>query len=491
MPTSSDAPSRDAPLPPESASRPGILPARWLLAICLIAALTHGLVCMMPTGTAADVEALSNDEKEYVQLGESLARRGELRLADGVAAKRMPVYPALLALLRRSQPADAWLSAAYIVNSWLAFAATILTALIAARIGGRRAALLAGTIAALYAPLLYLELQLFSELPAIVLLLGAIYFCLRADESPAASPGSAAGRRQYAYIAAAGLTLGLAVLTRANLLLAVPACAAHRLVSPGSWRRRAALAGLLTALALTPPALWCQRNSAAIGRFSLSSIGGLNFYLGHNPDFARIGLHGADYDAFDRLRRQDGLSEVQADRALYARGWAFIRAEPWTAAANILRKTVIWMTPTTRPFGPMLYALAFGMLAWHAARLAAKPEGKKRFIVLCTAAIVPALVVLKILFDLSAEAGAPIVLPIVAARDVLILGLPALFLARIPQHSRRLLQWVFISQFLAALAFIPLSRLRWVVDPLLIVALAVAIDRIGSRWRIEDPPAAQ
>lgn len=484
------------PPPPANPSR-----RRALLAVGLVAAVTHGAVCLLPVGTPPD--QLSNDEREYVQLAESLAERGEFRLPDGTAAKRMPAFPALLAVLRRTQPADTWLGGAYVVQSMLAWAGTLLTAAIASRVGGARAAIFAGVVAAVYAPTLYLEHLLLSEPLAMVLLLTAVYLCCgsaiattvyvppaqvsRSPDSGLAAEQPLPPPRERTRLAAAGLALGMAVLARANLLLAVPALTTFVLLLPGPpmWRLRRA--ALVTVLALLPPALWCVRNHAAVGRFTLSTIGGLNFYLGHNPGFAgNPGLSSADYDAFDRLRAVPGLGEVAADRELYARGWAFVREQPVTATANIARKTVVWLTPTTRSFGPILLCMTFGMLAWHAAAVAREGGGRRRFVIMSLACVVPALVVLGNLFAPAPDGGRDsVLLPLASERDLLLVGLPALFLSRFDSPVRKLLLAVFLSQWLVAVAFIPLSRVRWVVDPLLMVALAVAIEHIGARWRAE------
>jgi hypothetical protein len=55
------------------------------------------------------------------------------------------------------------------------------------------------------------------------------------------------------------------------------------------------------------------------------------------------------------------------------------------------------------------------------------------------------------------------------------------------------------SQWIVAVVFIPLERLRWTIDGLLIVALAVGVSRLGDRLtlgiaetknRPDDAPAA-
>jgi hypothetical protein len=241
---------------------------------------------------------------------------------------------------------------------------------------------------------------------------------------------------------------------------------------------------LLVLPSMLPPALWCWRNHEAVGQFTLSTIGGLNFYLGHNAAYADDpGAGNADYGAFDRLRQEAGLGEVEADRALYARGRTFIADHPWTAIANVARKTAAWLTPTTRSFGPIAYALVFGVLAWHAAAAAPGPDRRRRFIALLVACVVPALLVANNLLTRTPETGvASIAFVLASARDVLILGLPALFLGRFDRSARRLLQWLFLSQWLVAIAFIPLSRIRWPVDPLLIIALAATVEHIGRSF---------
>ena len=104
-----------------------------------------------------------------------------------------------------------------VVNALLETAGVALIGLIALELWGRRMALLAAAVAALYPALAVLGMALLSEPLFVALELGAVYAALRAR------------RGRLAWTAAAGVLCGLAVLARANgavllvpLALAVP-----------------------------------------------------------------------------------------------------------------------------------------------------------------------------------------------------------------------------------------------------------------------------
>jgi 4-amino-4-deoxy-L-arabinose transferase-like glycosyltransferase len=104
-----------------------------------------------------------------------------------------------------------------VVNALLETCAVALLGLIALELWGRRVALLAAAVAALYPALAVLGLALLSEPLFVALELGAVYAALRARSG------------RPAWTALAGVLCGLAVLTRANgavlllpLALAVP-----------------------------------------------------------------------------------------------------------------------------------------------------------------------------------------------------------------------------------------------------------------------------
>ncbi len=454
--------------PAPRAARPAAR-RRWPLLVGGLALLTHAAFFLLREDLPP-----SPDEREYLALGAALAEEGSLRLPDGDAARRPPLYPALLAAVRRWQGPEAWPHAVLAVQSVLSWAATLLLALLAERLGGPRAAALAGTVAALYSPFRFLQMSFLAETLLILLLTAAVYAYVAA-----AAPPLRTGPR-LAALGGVSALLGLAALTRPNALLLLLPPLADTLARPGAARLRLARAAALTLPAVLGLLPWMLRNDRAVGRFTLSTTAGLNFYLGHNPDYAaEPGLGGrTDYAAYARLRAA-GLSEAEADRELWRRGLAFLAENPGETARNAVRKAGVWFRPTVPQHGPVSLLLALATVA--AAATAARREGgldprrRKAYRALLAALAATAAVTAYSVY----ETGLPLTTPLY----VVPLGAVGLLRFRDPGRVRGLLIGLVLSQLAAAVVFIPLERIRWAVDGLFIVGLAVWAADLGAWFR--------
>ncbi|MEA2600889.1 MAG: hypothetical protein QOF89_1881 [Acidobacteriota bacterium] len=179
-----------------------------------------------------------------------------------------PLYPYLLAILYALCGRS--LDAVYLVQIGLAVAGCYALYRAGREIGGEGAGLGAALLAAVYGPFLFYDAQLLKESPAVAV----TCFLLWALAAARGHPG--AGRWL-----AAGALLGVLALLRENALLLVP------FLLPLAWsgwraflRRSGALLGGLV-LALLPVAL---RNGVVGGDFlPTTSQGGVNFYIGNNP----------------------------------------------------------------------------------------------------------------------------------------------------------------------------------------------------------------
>jgi Ca2+/Na+ antiporter len=484
---------------------------QWLAWVCGLAAVTNvGFFLLYPPVKP------SPDEIEYRSLGVSLAERGELRLPTGEVAKRMPLYPVMIAGLYRWLQPDLRPSGVLSAQTLLSWGAAVLIALTAARLAGPRAGWLAGTVAAFYSPFRLLQVLFLTETLLIFLLLLALYLYItygiphpenaetqkhRNAETPKTEnrkPGKveppplfsvvgvSAFRRFQDYFAllVVSLLLGLAVLTRANALLFLVPFALDAALRSGSVARRAMRCALILLPALACTGDWVWRNHQLLGAYTLSTGGGLNFYLGHNPNYARTPGLGADtdYGAFDRLRGA-GLGEVEADRRLFADGWSFIVDHPGLTIANALRKTGVWLSPLVRQHGPLTPVLALGMILLAARRARRRGEldlTRRRVF----DALVAAFVVLAVVLAAALWAT---MLPYTTPLYVVPLGLLSLAVMRTVPRVRGLFIGLLASQWFVAAAFIPLARLRWTVDPILIIAIGAAVSRL-CHWLA--PPAA-
>jgi hypothetical protein len=441
-------------LPPNAPPSPHSTPSRggrWIALVLFVAIVSHALVYFVFHSKP------SNDEKEYLALGIGLSEHGVLRLPTGEYAKRMPLYPAMIALLDRWQGRESLESAVVETQTLFSIVSTLLIALIAGRLSNARGALIAGLIAALYSPYRYLQSVLLCETLVISLLLAALYLYIRSLETVLET-------RRIAMLSCASASLGLALLTRSDAVVFALPFALHAISRAGPPARRAMSAGILLSGVTLAALGWGCRNSRDVGAWTLATTGGLNFYLGNNPDYAQHpGMDKSDYEAFDRLRRDEGLSELEADTRLYAKGRAFVAGHPTETAVNALRKIRVWLSSSVTWSAPGSLLIIAWMLA-TTTRLS--PNRNALFIF----AVAISILWLAALWQTKRPWTNPtIVVP---------LGLLGLLRYEDRLKIRWLLAGLFAAQLAVAIVFIPLERLRWTVDGLLIITLAAGIARL-------------
>ena len=434
---------------------------QWLLPVLITALVTHGCVYFF-----FHYEERSNDEMEYLALGVSLADHSELRLPTGEYAKRVPLFPTLIAAVDRWQGRKNIDSAIIELQTILSFASMLLIALIARRLSDHRGAIVAGLVAALYAPFRYLQSVYLTETLVIALLMAALFLYLIALDSKWPE-------LRWMALGGASVMLGLSVLTRADAGVFVIPFALHALWRRGSTTMRVFGSVVLLIGVVLATLAWGIRNHRVIGAWTMSTTAGLNFYLGNNPDYAKYsGMDRADYGAFDRLRRE-GLSEVEADRRLSAMGRSFVVEHPAEWAANLLRKVRVWAGTSIKwtPPGTLL------IIAWTLALAGRATRYRKG---LFATATLLSLVWLAVFWQMKRPWTHPMF--------VFPLGLIGLFAMRDRLKVRGLLVGIIAAQLAVAVAFIPLERLRWTVDGIFIVALAAAVARLCEAVARQSEP---
>ncbi|MCC6847408.1 MAG: hypothetical protein IT294_02815 [Deltaproteobacteria bacterium] len=246
-----------------------------------------------------------------------------------------PLYPYLLAVLYRLAGRDLLL--ARLLNVACSVGGCAATMRLGRHVGGPLVGILAGLGFALYAPDVFHAGEL--DKTSLSMLLTAGFLALFAT------------RRAFA----AGIVLGLAVLTRANLLVFLPLGALVAARADASRARGAAAAAVFVAgcaLALAPVA-W--RNHRVSGEWILTTTqGGQNLYTGNNPSnpygaygvvpFVRANPHFEEED----FRRE---AERRAGRALGARDvsafWyraalAHVMDDPAFALRALARKAALF-----------------------------------------------------------------------------------------------------------------------------------------------------
>jgi 4-amino-4-deoxy-L-arabinose transferase-like glycosyltransferase len=302
----------------------------------------------------------------FFDLAQNMAAGNGITFGDGPpTAFRVPMYPAFLAAVTFGHKAFLPI----VLAQALIGAGTVwCAALLARELFGNAAGIIAATITALYpyyvvhdTALQETSLYTFFAALAIVLLLQA-----------RRSGSGVMGR-------CAGLALGAAVLTRANLVpfaLLAPlwlAVLGQCRMAPRrqTWWAAVVCSGVL-ALTVSP---WLIRSFLLTGSVTLSTQTGFFLWLGNNPyTFSRYPQESIDRSqavALAALSSQESSeleahqhNEAMVDEWFWKKGLVYIRDHPWRTLGNGLRKIVDafgWLPSPRRSFWPSLaYALSYG-----------------------------------------------------------------------------------------------------------------------------------
>jgi 4-amino-4-deoxy-L-arabinose transferase-like glycosyltransferase len=150
----------------------------------------------------------------------------------------------------------------------------LLIYLIARRLWGSEAGIVAAAIAAVFPPLVFLSVELMSESLFIALELGAVLAVLVYRDRP-----------ELRWVVLAGALCGLAALTRSNGIVLIVIAAAGVWILRPRWSLRAlrapALLAIVAALVIAP---WTIRNYTSVGRFvPVSTQAGFSLAGTYNP----------------------------------------------------------------------------------------------------------------------------------------------------------------------------------------------------------------
>jgi len=306
---------RSTPAPPDSAPRYGRLDFRSFVVFGV--ALTIRLVYVAQIRGAPYFDVPLVDGPNYFRMADAIAS-GSLTGGHEVFWQP-PLYPYFLALLFVT--IGRGMAGIYAVQAAVGSLSCVLVYLIGRRLFDQSAALCAGLIAALYGPLVYFDAQPLVPVLHVVLVLAAMLLLLR---------GAAFG---------AGAAWGLAAAATPNILLVVPAA---------SWwigRRLRSRAAWLFVLGVALPVLVvAARNLVVAGDTVLiSSNGGLNFYVGNNPDYERT-IRLRPGGEFERLAQEPGnlgiVKPSARSRYFASRAWRFLRDYPGEALRLYARKSL-------------------------------------------------------------------------------------------------------------------------------------------------------
>ncbi len=247
-----------------------------------------------------------------------------------------PLYPVVLSVSSRLG------GTSYVDHKFVSIiigtATVLVTALVANRLGGHRAALIAGGLAAVYPNLWLIDSLLFPEGLFALLTTACILVAYRWGDRPT-----------RAGAALLGALIGLAALTRGEglllgPLLAVPWILRKRAVALGERWRQLVLAGAACLVVIAP---WTIRNIASFDVFVPISTNSNELFVYANCDDTYSGpfLGFWSYDCQQRYRAEFG--EPQGDEAQKAAFWRHVGVEyardhlgevPKVVAARVLRQ---------------------------------------------------------------------------------------------------------------------------------------------------------
>ncbi|MHC4609722.1 MAG: tetratricopeptide repeat protein, partial [Planctomycetota bacterium] len=281
------------------------------------------------------------------------------------AFSRPPLYPHLLALIYSIFGFN--LSVVRWAQALIGGATCVITCLLGQRIFDRRVGLAAGAVVALYGPLVFFDERLLASGVVVLLYLTALLLSVRAAHRP----------RWYNWLIC-GLSIGVAALARPTigpffigvLLIGMLVNAVRRCC----WTRQLVAAACLVAGSALPIAPVTIRNYLACGEFvPISYLGGINLYIGNNPEAwrtiaVRPGPDWADLAGLPHARGK--VSQAGAERYYVRRVAEYVRNQPEDFLAGLLRKARLYVNArevprVLDPYVHRRFCSVLGLLIWR------------------------------------------------------------------------------------------------------------------------------
>jgi tetratricopeptide (TPR) repeat protein len=334
-----------------------------LAAVVFVVALAVRLIYAAQSSTFPLFQYPTIDAGVYYLLARDFAH-GNWLYPMGEPYWQPPFYSAVLAVwmmiageaVRGAQNAQFVIGS---INCSLIFA-------LGSRLFGRRVGLVAGIMAALYAPMIYFDGELLTPTVQIFLNLSAILLLLRGVQ-----------QSSLTTTILAGILCGLSVITRPDVVVFVAVAAVWTFLALrdrlGLRRALAAAAALLVSAAL--PVVPVAVRNRVVGKDPtlISYNGGINFYIGNNPRYDEVLSirPGPDWDKLvaEPTRSNPKATPSQQCGYFYAKSMSYIRSQPLDWVKLMLRKSVTYLTAVegrrnhdmyfARRYSPLFSALLF------------------------------------------------------------------------------------------------------------------------------------
>lgn len=253
-----------------------------------------------------------------------------------------PFFPWMLGWIYRLFGSAPWPT--QIVLMGIGLATLLLTVAVARRHFGARVALVAGVVLAFHAPFLFFSHQLLPAGVAGFFVVAAIWLLWPRDENRRAH-AKAEVLGSVLRWPLGGVAIGLGSITVPHTaVLSLPIVAgavyAGRVGRGAGYVVRRGVAMLLGLAAPLMPVVWHNYQVAGVWPL-ISTNGGLNLYLGNNPEWRRtVAVRpGDEWVALTRLPYLDGLRDpVACNRFFYARALAYMTGDPAAFLSSWIEK---------------------------------------------------------------------------------------------------------------------------------------------------------
>ena len=283
---------------------------------------------------------LRSDSLAYHDFAVTLAQTGAFSELGAPTASWPPGYPWLLSrvyLLFGIHPL-----AGAVVNLLFSLGICAIAYLIARRIWNESVGRITGVILAIFPSQIFFLNLLVSEYLFSLLFWSAVYLVIRVEQTP---------KYRGPILFLAGCVLGLATLTR-NLVLYFPVMLAPFWLLTGISLKKTLIRFALVVAGLSVAIVpWMLRNADKLGTSSLTTNGGVNFYIGNHPG-SGIGWMELDTSVI-RFHRPD--LEAYNDSVGYALGRRYIQDHP-------LRFLAFGVGKLAYTFGEDLDPVVYGVL---------------------------------------------------------------------------------------------------------------------------------
>jgi 4-amino-4-deoxy-L-arabinose transferase-like glycosyltransferase len=319
------------------------------------------------------------DERDYNQLAVNLAVHGEFAFSPGhPTSLRPPLYPALVAGMYRIFGLESF-QAVRLFQAALSLVNVLLLYRLGLDLFSRKVGLWLAALYCFYPSLLGYNNLLLTEVLFTFLVCATCFLVIRSLQRDSLVP-----------LALAGLSLGLAALTRSVMWLFPPVmCVFLLLVWKGGLARRLGATVILLTAFVAVVAPWAIRNSRLQRTFiAIDTMGGRNFMMGnyrYTPlyrSWNAIALDGEEswyYEVSMTYPPSERETQGHVDKLALRQGLTFVKANPGlTLQRDIIKFWDFWglerelvagaargyFGPVSRPTIVVLTVLIFGSYAF-------------------------------------------------------------------------------------------------------------------------------